>query len=282
MRLPLFERHPRQELSGYLDNELASPRVEALEAHLASCPTCHAELAALRNLKSQLAALPESPAPRSFALTPQMAQRPATEPARVRPPARVAALTNGMRLAGAGMAAALAVVMVLNFSGSGSDTTGDSSTGALTANSTTYYLDSRNADTSGALAIPSLAATGSAENSFATAVPPDGGTTGSAPDVGPAAGESLSGAAPTAVPAAAADLPQKNADGSDNPVEATAGSARSLETDQAAPAAAPAVVQPDEGGGVDILVLLAIVLAAGAVLAFAGSVLIPRFAGDGD
>jgi len=113
-------------------------------------------------------------------------------------------------------------------------------------------------------------------------VPPDGGTTGSAPDVGPAAGESLSGAAPTAVPAAAADLPQKNADGSDNPVEATAGSARSLETDQAAPAAAPALVQPDNGGGVDILVLLAIVLAAGVVLAFAGSVLIPRFARDDD
>lgn len=274
MRFPLFERHPRQELSAYLDNELASPRIEALEAHLASCPTCHAELAALRNLKSQLAALPESPAPRSFALTPQMAQRPATEPARARPPARVAALSNGMRLAGAGMAVALAVVMVLNFSGSGSDTTRDSSAGAL------QHFESTGADTSSALAIPTVAADGSAYYSIATAVPPDGGTTGNVPSVSSAAGEGVAGAVPTAVPAAAADLPQKNVDGSDNPVEATSGSARSLETDQAAPEAAPTLVRPDDGGGVDILVLLAIVLAAGAVLAFAGSVLIPRFVRD--
>ena len=79
MRLPIFNRHPRAEMSAHLDGELIPLRVEAMQVHLASCQPCRAELEALRRLKADLAALPEMTAPRSFALTPQMAALPARE-----------------------------------------------------------------------------------------------------------------------------------------------------------------------------------------------------------
>lgn len=305
MRFPLFERHPREELSGYLDKELVFPRVEAVEAHLSSCPTCRAEMDALRALKAQLAALPEAAAPRSFALTPAMAQRPAPEPARVRTPARVAALSNGMRLAGAGMAVALAAIMVLNFSGSGSSSdSGDDSAGqalaipeAHTTDTSAYYSNDSDA---GALSVPSAAPSAAAENPASTAKPPDngvvGGTTGNAPDA-PGAGVSSRNNGATSSPGTT-PLPQAGEDGVPVP-DATdltgktvtdAGAARtdateppvikSLQTDQPAPEAARDASPESDGGGVDILLLVAIALAAGVVLAFAGSVLIPRIARD--
>lgn len=292
MRFSLFERHPREELSGYLDNEFAPIRVEALKAHLSSCPTCRAELDTLRNLKSQLADLPESPAPRSFALTRQMAQRPAPEPAGARAPARVAALSNGMRLAGAGMAAAFAVVMVLNFSGSGSDDTRDNSAAvfeALTTNSTTQDSETGDSFTSGALAIPSAAATGAADDPQSTAVPPadggSGGTTAGGVGGGVTSGTDGNGLAPDATPQ---PLPQTGSEVVPSAApEATdltdksvvADDIRSLETDQSAPEVAPTAATDSDGDGIDILLLVAIALAAGVVLAFAGSVLIPRIAG---
>jgi hypothetical protein len=328
MRFPLFERHPREELSGYLDNELVFPRVEAIEAHLASCPTCHAELEALRALKAQLAALPESPAPRSFALTPQMAQRPAQQPVRVRKPSRVEALSNGMRLAGAGMAVALAVVMVLNFSGSGSDSGSDNSAAApavLTVGSSTQ---SAVTFTPKAETLSSAASTSAPDDQDNTPAPPiattadgvagapsagggvaggpsSGGGVGAGgggeflpgtttqptdtnaleiPPVTPAAipqtgpGEAVSSPAP-----AASDLEDK--DGQAFGSRTDTDSADSLAVGQITqtaqpPEAAHSASTESDSGGVDILLLVAIALAAGVVLAFVGSVLIPRIARD--
>lgn len=49
-------------LGAYLDGELAGPRLEWVEAHLATCPDCQSELEGLRALTSLLQADPE-PAP---------------------------------------------------------------------------------------------------------------------------------------------------------------------------------------------------------------------------
>src|SRR5436309_3041061 len=121
MRLSIFNRHPREEISAFLDGELIPLRIEAMQAHLASCQSCRTELEALRELKAGLATLPEIAAPRSFALTPQMASasRPLRERERPAVPVRARAMSNGMRLAGAGMTLALVLVLVLDFTGSG-------------------------------------------------------------------------------------------------------------------------------------------------------------------
>jgi len=42
---------PEEQLSAYLDGELPEPDARALAAHLATCPTCAAELAALRRVE---------------------------------------------------------------------------------------------------------------------------------------------------------------------------------------------------------------------------------------
>jgi hypothetical protein len=290
MRFSLFDRHPHEELSSYLDKELLPLRVEFVKTHLSSCPTCRAELDALRNLKSQLAALPEAQPSRSFALTPAMAQRPAREAARVRPPARVAVLTNGMRLAGAGMAAAFAVVMVLNFSGSGSDGTRENDSQALIIGSSIEYSTSTESSEDSALDIPGAAAT-SAAQSLDTDIPPaDGVSSGSvggaptAPDAvtgleGADASPQASGGAPEGGDLPATDPEDKSPDSEAARAFTPADdNVNDAEGDQAVPEAS--ALSESDGNGIDILLLVAIVLGAGVVLAFAGSVIIPRIARD--
>ena len=199
--------------------------------------------------------------------------------------------------------------MVLNFSGSSSDDSRKAVTApeALIANSTTQDSDAADGDTSGSLAIPSVIATGTADSRASTAVPPDAtatrgtaeGSVGGVPSVAavgfdggggslapgatsqtiPQTGEGGSEVVPSVPPPAATGLIDKNEAGSPRVNATEAPVIRSWQTDQAAPEAAPAAAQSD-GGGVDILVLVAIVLATGVVLAFAGSVLIPRIARD--
>lgn len=53
----------RDNLSAYLDGELARPEAAAVESHLAGCESCRAELASLRSLTETLHALPRRPAP---------------------------------------------------------------------------------------------------------------------------------------------------------------------------------------------------------------------------
>jgi negative regulator of sigma E activity len=60
--------HQREQLSALLDNELGTQERAELEAHLATCADCRAELASLQRARSLLRALPQPSLPRSFTL----------------------------------------------------------------------------------------------------------------------------------------------------------------------------------------------------------------------
>ena len=123
MRLfDVFSRHPRGEISARADGELAPDRLSALEAHLTGCERCRTELDELLAVRSALRDLPQVTAPRSFTLTPAMAER---EPAPVA--SRTIPSFVAMRVAGAGVAAVLAVVVMLDAGGIVDDTGGGSS-----------------------------------------------------------------------------------------------------------------------------------------------------------
>ena len=99
----------REQLSAYLDGELADGERKVLEAHLVGCAECQRELAQLRHVRKLLRALPTPALPRSFTLP---VQQPA--PARLAtPPVR-----RGGRLARAtqwtgGVAASVGLLLIL-------------------------------------------------------------------------------------------------------------------------------------------------------------------------
>lgn len=67
----IFNREHRPDtvaLSALADGELDPTQTGALEAHVAGCAACSAELAGMRQVRSLLQALPEQDAPRSFRL----------------------------------------------------------------------------------------------------------------------------------------------------------------------------------------------------------------------
>lgn len=111
-----FDRHRRlrDQLSAYIDGALDPPAAGRLEAHLGECEGCRTELEQLRSTVAALRELPEAQAPRSFALSPERAA--------VRGPAVPAApLAFGARLAAAGVAVALAAVLVVDLGDLGGD-----------------------------------------------------------------------------------------------------------------------------------------------------------------
>ncbi len=118
--MTLFGFNPHQKhrdrISAYIDGELSSSEIAALERHLAGCAGCRNKLAELRAVTRAVRALPQIRAPRSFTLTPQMAGRPARSPVFATP-----AAAAGMRLAGAALAVALAVVIVVDAGNLGSE-----------------------------------------------------------------------------------------------------------------------------------------------------------------
>lgn len=82
--IPFLRSHSRftRELDAFVDGELAPREAAAFETHLARCQQCRAAVAVARALKAEIGALPEQPAPRSFALTPELVARgPARQPA---------------------------------------------------------------------------------------------------------------------------------------------------------------------------------------------------------
>jgi hypothetical protein len=107
--MPWFNSHCRfqEQLSAYIDAELPAKDALALDAHLQSCDACARELEELRLTSAALQELPELQAPHSFALSPADVALP-------RPQAGVRSVNAGMRLTGAGLAAALAVLLVLD------------------------------------------------------------------------------------------------------------------------------------------------------------------------
>lgn len=128
--ISFFNRHPRADFSSYLDGELTPAVVRRLEAHTANCSMCAAELEDLRAMRTALRAGTETAAPRSFALTPEMARE--ARPARVIPAQpRLQPVVKSLRLASGGLAAALVVVMVIAVAGSGGNSTSDDSANFL-------------------------------------------------------------------------------------------------------------------------------------------------------
>ena len=75
MRFLVFRRHPVREsdLSAYLDGRLSERRQTRVETHLESCAGCRRTLEEMRQLVAELRSLPASKAPRSFALSPELA-----------------------------------------------------------------------------------------------------------------------------------------------------------------------------------------------------------------
>ena len=106
-------RRLRGQLSAYIDGELAERDAGALETHLQACESCGRELAELRLASAALRELPDVEAPRSFALTPAHVAGPAATAA----PAAVRSVNSGLRLTGGVLAAALAVLLVLDTGG---------------------------------------------------------------------------------------------------------------------------------------------------------------------
>ena len=105
----------RDQLSSYIDGELGAPASERLEAHLAGCQSCRLEVEQLRATAAALRDLPEVQAPRSFALSPERAA------GRHQRAGAAAPLALGMRLAAAGVAVALAAVLVVDLGGLAGD-----------------------------------------------------------------------------------------------------------------------------------------------------------------
>jgi len=104
----------RDQLSPYVDGALSLAEATRLEAHLAACDACRADLDELRSTVSAVRELPRADVPRSFALTPRM-----LEPRTAAPGASAPPLALGMRLASAGVAIFLAVVVIGDLSDAG-------------------------------------------------------------------------------------------------------------------------------------------------------------------
>jgi hypothetical protein len=120
----------RGKLSPYIDGQLSRRDRVALEDHLAGCENCRDELADLRAAISAIGGLGDAEPPRSFALTPQMLERPS-----VSPPAPTPPIATGMRLAGAGVAVALAMLLIGDIGGLGGGMNGADEEGGSAATS---------------------------------------------------------------------------------------------------------------------------------------------------
>ena len=118
-----FNRHRRlrDQLSAHIDGELDASAAERLERHLAACGRCRQEMEQLRGTVAALQALPAVEPPRSFTLSPERAA--------LRPPLPMASpLAFGARIAAAGVAAALAVVLVVDLGDIGGNGVTDEAT----------------------------------------------------------------------------------------------------------------------------------------------------------
>lgn len=254
MRLTWFNRHRRyrDDLSAYIDGELPPERTANSEAHLEVCQGCRRELEGLRATALALRDLPPAAVPRSFALTPEQAGRPAGR----RPASGVPAITAGLRLASAGLAVALAVVVVVDLSSSG-DSGGERAAGPAALQP---RMEAKSADTSADRALGPMEA-GGAESGGQGA---PGGTgmpyQGATPTPG---GQMAVIGAPATAPAPPADAGQDVTNGS----AAESPSALSYQP----PAA-------QSGGGTDVLRVIEIGMAVTVALAVAGSILLARAA----
>ncbi|HEX5478482.1 MAG TPA: zf-HC2 domain-containing protein, partial [Dehalococcoidia bacterium] len=106
-------RPDERRLSEYVDGALAPAQAEAVASHVVTCATCTQRLAELRALRTMLAELPETDAPRSFRL------RPSDVAAVPRAAPRASFAARLMPAMSATAAAAFVVLLALSFSGIG-------------------------------------------------------------------------------------------------------------------------------------------------------------------
>jgi hypothetical protein len=283
---PVFgNRHPRGDLSAYADDALSGGDRQRIEQHLAGCAQCAAELDQVTGVREALSALPQDPAPRSFALSPSQVTRGASTPQRASP-----GLAGGLRLVSAGLAMALAVVIVVD-AGSGGDD--GSSGGGVTSESVrddSYDSggemagpDEQDADRMVTPPAPEAEPTPGNGGTGDGSTGGTGGSGGGVGDVetggddgGATGGGTGGGAAPTAPPTKAmtpTPAPMRDLTASPAPAEENAAGADdgAEEGDRA-----EAAQGGDDGDGA--LLALEVLLAIGAVAAFAGSVYVMRSA----
>lgn len=105
----------REQLSAYLDGELAGSERKLLEAHLVDCTACQRELAELRQVRKLLRALPTPALPRSFTLpvaehAPARSARTVTTARAPRPSGRLARAAQWT----GGLAASVGLLLILS------------------------------------------------------------------------------------------------------------------------------------------------------------------------
>jgi hypothetical protein len=115
VRLPGFRRHPvsEEELSAYLDGRLPTAAQERVDAHLKACTDCSRKLEETLSLVAELRRLPRAKAPRSFAISPELAAATRREADRARQDERATARRAYLGLSGATAAAAVLLIAVL-------------------------------------------------------------------------------------------------------------------------------------------------------------------------
>lgn len=178
-----FDRHRRlrDRLSAYIDGALDPADAGRLEAHLGECERCRTELEQLRSTVAALRELPEAQAPRSFALSPERA-------AVRRPASSAASLAFGARTAAAGIAVALAAVLVVDLG----DLGGDGGTEKVSAPRIAADREASEGD---------LEATGgAAPEPYATPAAPEVGAGAAAEDAGEFLRDSVAAETPAAGP----------------------------------------------------------------------------------
>jgi hypothetical protein len=244
----LFDKHrkARNNLSAYIDGQLAARDLTALEAHLEACEACRLELRQLRATIVALGAMPQAEPRRSFRLTPAMAATPRPAP---RPEPRPA-LANGVRIAAVGLAAALAIVVVVDAGDSG----GGGDDGSLTLN------EDRSSEADGAEHIQQSVAPDYQSGGDILDGENAGNlhSDGSAPDAEPSNGDdSSAGGDRDEPPSAPVTAPDGEGDGA------------ASDTDDKATENASALDADD--GGFDTLLAVEIALGAALALAVAGA-----------
>ncbi len=268
--LDIFSRHPRGDISAHADGELAPDRLTALDAHLAGCERCRTELDDLLAVRDALRELPQVAAPRSFALTPAMAERERAPVTSRTTPSFVA-----MRVAGAGFAAVLAVVVMLDVGGivddSGGRSSGDSPTALLEADPTNRGFEATDGSAYGSDALPELSG-GDIPLSLAGTPPADD-------DSGLPAGGGVGG------PYGSEDAPDGGDENRALEPEGGLDEITGDDAEAAAPDSADGAPESGDGApvtltaeddGVSSLLIIEIGLAAIAVLAIGGSFVVRR------
>ena len=115
MRLLRFHRHHVSdvELSTYLDSRLPARAQARVDAHLQACVDCISKLEEMRLLVTEMRRLPQATAPRSFAISPELAAVTRREAERSRQEEKTAARRVYLGFSGATAVAAILLVAVV-------------------------------------------------------------------------------------------------------------------------------------------------------------------------